>query len=204
MVEPRIWNRGKTILVEANLVMQEGSRWYHMQTASSASSVSRHVSRHSGQRRGRAEDRAQPRQRQDDKPQDVCGGDDPLVQPAAGAVSTGAVSTGAVSTAVAFVAPASDDVSIDRFPIGSRVEVYWIYEKTWYSAVVTDTRTEHHTVRHKRTLCREIRCVYELDSHEQWHSLHNNKVRPADTAGTTYCVRYTASLAQPVCKSACA
>ena len=77
-----------------------------------------------------------------------------------------------------------DDLAYDRYPTGSRVKVYWPGEKQWYIAAVTSTRTEIHKVRKVQVKCREIYCVYELDGHEQWHSLHNNKVQAAVTTGT--------------------
>ena len=41
-------------------------------------------------------------------------------------------------------------------------------------------------VKREKVLCREIYCVYELDGHEQWHSLHNNRVRiPKEVAETS-------------------
>jgi hypothetical protein len=96
-----------------------------------------------------------------------------------------------------------DDLAYDRYPTGSRVKVYWPGEKQWYIAAVTSTRTEIHRVRKAQVKCREIYCVYELDGHEQWHSLHNNKVQAADTTGTHIAVTsvlYTVSLARSVCE----
>ena len=77
------------------------------------------------------------------------------------------------------------DLAHDRYPTGSRVDIYWPGERQWFTAQVTDTRTEVHTVKREKVLCREIYCVYELDDHEQWHSLHNNKVREAKTVTET-------------------
>lgn len=71
----------------------------------------------------------------------------------------------------------TDPLDYDRYPAGSRVDVWWPGERQWFTAKVTETRTEVHTVKRTKVLCREIFCVYELDDHEQWHSLHNNKVR---------------------------
>ena len=63
------------------------------------------------------------------------------------------------------------------FPKGSRVEVWWTGERQWYIATVTDTRLEPHRVKGKDVLCHELHCQYVLDGLEQWHSLHNNRVR---------------------------
>ena len=65
----------------------------------------------------------------------------------------------------------------DPFPAGSKIEVFWKEEKTWFSASVLVTRTRWHTLRKSKTLTREIFCDYDLDGHMQWHSLHNNKIR---------------------------
>ena len=43
-------------------------------------------------------------------------------------------------------------------------------------AAVTDTRIKLHKVKTAQTECREIFCVYELDGHEQWHSLRSTVV----------------------------
>ena len=69
------------------------------------------------------------------------------------------------------------------FPIGSRVEVWWAGDRRWYVAQVTDTRIELHKIKGAKVPCHEVYCHYELDYHEQWHSLHNNKLRMARTAG---------------------
>ena len=73
------------------------------------------------------------------------------------------------------------DLSYDRHPAGSRVKIFWPGDKEWYIAAVTDTRIKLHKVKTAQTECREIFCVYELDGHEQWHSLHNNEVLSAGT-----------------------
>eukprot|EP00966_Prymnesium_polylepis_P019015 438317-Prymnesium_polylepis.1 len=63
------------------------------------------------------------------------------------------------------------------FPTGANVEVWWTGDKMWYSARVTDTRIELHKIKGAMVPGHEVHCVYELDNHEQWHSLHNNKIR---------------------------
>ena len=63
------------------------------------------------------------------------------------------------------------------FPTGSRVEIWWPGDKMWYIARVTDTRIEMHKVKGAIVPGHEVYCLYELDDHEQWHSLHNNKIR---------------------------
>ena len=65
----------------------------------------------------------------------------------------------------------------DKFPTETRVEVWGSGERQWFAATVTGSRTELHKVKGNRTACREIYCVYELDEHEQWHAIHNNKIR---------------------------
>ena len=69
----------------------------------------------------------------------------------------------------------------DRYPTGSRVEVWWPGDKKWYLAEVTETRTQLRTIRREKVLCREIYCLYALDGLDFWHSLHNTRVRVATT-----------------------
>ena len=69
----------------------------------------------------------------------------------------------------------------DLFPIGTHVDVWWYGEKQWYSAWVIETRIESHVISKKKCWCREILCRYDLDGVEQWHSLHNNKIRRSTT-----------------------
>ena len=76
--------------------------------------------------------------------------------------------------------PEPSDVD-DPFPAGTKVEVFWKDDKIWYRGEVLKTRTEWHAIRGQKTLTRELFCFYELDSHMQWHSLHNNRVRRAQT-----------------------
>ena len=83
-----------------------------------------------------------------------------------------------------------DAADYNPFPTGSRVEVWWTGDRQWYAARVTDTRIELHKVKGAKVPCHEVYCVYELDGHEQWHSLHNNKIRtamaePTNEAGLT-------------------
>ena len=72
-----------------------------------------------------------------------------------------------------------DAPGYNPFPTGSRIEIWWPGDKIWYTARVTGTRIELHKVRRRgaKVPCHEVYCVYELDNHEQWHSLHNNKIR---------------------------
>jgi hypothetical protein len=70
-----------------------------------------------------------------------------------------------------------DAPDYNPFPTGSSVDVLWTGEKIWYAANVTDTRMALHKIKGAKVPCREVYCVYELDNHEQWHSLHNNKIR---------------------------
>jgi hypothetical protein len=70
-----------------------------------------------------------------------------------------------------------DAPGFNPFPTGSHVEVWWAGDRQWYAAKVTDTRIELHKVKGAKVPCHEVHCVYELDGHEQWHSLHNNKMR---------------------------
>ena len=79
------------------------------------------------------------------------------------------------------------------FPAGSRVEVWWASDKMWYSAKVSDTRIELHKTRGAKVPCHEVYCVYELDDHEQWHSLHNNKIR--ESAGATHSIFHNHGIA---------
>ena len=69
----------------------------------------------------------------------------------------------------------------DRYPVGSRVDVYWADDEEYYAATVLKTRTVSHTITGAKTLCREILCFYDFDQDIQWHSLHDRDVR----AGTT-------------------
>ena len=76
-----------------------------------------------------------------------------------------------------------DAPDYNPFPVGSRVEVWWTGDKMWYAARVTDARIELHKIKGAMVPCHEVYSVYELDDHEQWHSLHNNKIRKS--AGAT-------------------
>ena len=75
--------------------------------------------------------------------------------------------------------PADESGVADPFPTGARVEVWWPGDKCYYTATVLTSRTASHSIKRVKTLCREIYCDYILDSHTQWHSLHNNIVRLA-------------------------
>lgn len=80
------------------------------------------------------------------------------------------------------VSPSTDTTNshaYDLYPESSHVEVYWPGDKAWYAAEVTETRIKDHKLKGAKVSCREIHCVYELDAHEQWHSLHNNRIRMA-------------------------
>ena len=77
----------------------------------------------------------------------------------------------------------------DRYPTGSRVDVWWPGDEEWYTASVLKTRTESHTIEGTKALCREIFCDYDLDGHMQWHSLHDDDVR--ECYGRTRCMRST-------------
>ena len=70
-----------------------------------------------------------------------------------------------------------DAPDYNPFPSGANIEVWWPGDKQWFAAQVTNTRIEHHKIKGVKVPCHEIYCVYELDRHEQWHSLHNNKIR---------------------------
>lgn len=73
-----------------------------------------------------------------------------------------------------------DDSGIaDPFPIGTRMQVWWPGDSSYYIATVLKTRVALHIIKRLKTLCREIFCEYELDGLMQWHSLHNNNVRSA-------------------------
>lgn len=76
----------------------------------------------------------------------------------------------------------ASDLADDRFPVGTRVDVWWPGDRAWFQATVRETRTAVHTVKKRKVICREIRCYYDLDAHAQWHSVHNNKIRHAATA----------------------
>ena len=79
-----------------------------------------------------------------------------------------------------------DTPDCNPFPTGSFVEVWWPGDRQWYAAKVKDTRIELHKVKGAKVPCHEVYCVYELDDHEQWHSLHNNKIRK--NTGVTYSI----------------
>ena len=70
-----------------------------------------------------------------------------------------------------------DAPDFNPFPTGARVDVWWTGYKEWYTALVTDTRIELHKIKGALVPGHEIYCHYEVDDHEQWHSLHNNKIR---------------------------
>ena len=70
-----------------------------------------------------------------------------------------------------------DAPDLNPFPTGSFVDIWWTGDKMWYTARVTDTRIEMHKIKGAKRPVHEIYCVYELDNHEQWHALHNNKIR---------------------------
>ena len=72
----------------------------------------------------------------------------------------------------------------DPFPVGERVEVWWPGDGRWYIASVLKTRTASHRIHRVQRLCREIYCDYDLDANMQWHSLHNNRIRVANNAGS--------------------
>ena len=69
----------------------------------------------------------------------------------------------------------------DKFPAGTRVQVWWSGDRQWFTATVSVSRTVKHKVKGLKIPCREIYCVYELDDLEQWHSIHNNKIRFYDS-----------------------
>ena len=64
-----------------------------------------------------------------------------------------------------------DAAGYNPFPAGSRVDVWWTGHKEWYTALVTKTRIELHRVKGLMVPGHEIYCVYELDQHQQWHSM---------------------------------
>ena len=77
-------------------------------------------------------------------------------------------------------------MDVDRYPAGSRVEVWWPNEKEWYSATVLKTRaTAPHMTDGSGVICQELFCYYDLDDHIQWHSLHDNDVRLCTSPITT-------------------
>ena len=49
--------------------------------------------------------------------------------------------------------------------------VWWTGHKEWFTALVTKTRIELHRVKGLMVPSHEIYCVYELDQHQQWHSM---------------------------------
>ena len=65
----------------------------------------------------------------------------------------------------------------DRYPTGSRVDVWWPDDEEWYAATVLKTRAMSHTIDGAETPCCEIFCDYDLDGDMRWHSLHNHDVR---------------------------
>ena len=83
---------------------------------------------------------------------------------------------------VSYFFPARNDpMDTDRYPTGSRVDVWWPDDEEWYAATVLKTRTMSHTVDGAETLCHEIFFDYDLDGDTQWHSLHNHDVRVCTT-----------------------
>ena len=70
-----------------------------------------------------------------------------------------------------------EDPGNNPFPTGSHIEVWWPGNRQYFAAQVTDTRIEEHKIKGAMVPGHEIYCIYELDKHEQWHSLHNNKIR---------------------------
>ena len=47
-------------------------------------------------------------------------------------------------------------MDVDRYPTGSRVDVWWPGDEEWYTATVLKTRTEPHTIDGTKARCREI------------------------------------------------
>ena len=75
-----------------------------------------------------------------------------------------------------------DTSGFNPYPTGSNVDVWWPGNKAWYRARVTDTRINLHKVKGSMVPSHEVYCHYEIDDWEQWHSLHNNKIRSATAA----------------------
>ena len=51
-------------------------------------------------------------------------------------------------------------MDVNRYPTGSRVDVYWCDVEEWYAATVLKTRTVSHTIAGAKTLCRKILCRF--------------------------------------------
>ena len=74
----------------------------------------------------------------------------------------------------------------DVYPVGSCILVYWSGERQWFKANVTDSRTEVHKVKGVKISCREVFCRYDEDGHEQWHAIHNNRIRWFNPGKTSF------------------
>ena len=48
----------------------------------------------------------------------------------------------------------------DRYPAGSRVDVWWPGDEKWYTAMVLKTRAMPYTIDGGQTLYRDIFCDY--------------------------------------------
>lgn len=70
----------------------------------------------------------------------------------------------------------------DRFPAGSRVDVYCASKKDWLAATVLKTRVEQHVVDGSKTPCRAIFCEYDAGDLIRWHSMHDTSVRKSSSA----------------------
>jgi hypothetical protein len=57
----------------------------------------------------------------------------------------------------------------DRYPTGSRVDVWWAGDKEWYTASVLKTRTEPHTIDGTKALCRPCVTTVHLTEVELAH-----------------------------------
>lgn len=68
-------------------------------------------------------------------------------------------------------------MDVNRYPTGSRVDVWWSDDNEWYTATVLKTRTMSHNIDDVEISCGELFCHYDLDQHMDWLSLHNSDVR---------------------------
>ena len=74
--------------------------------------------------------------------------------------------------------------TVDLWPVGSRVEVYWHVDQMWNEGSVIGSRVKRVMLSGVSTSVREIWVRYDSDAKELWHALYNNQVRaesePAD------------------------
>ena len=65
----------------------------------------------------------------------------------------------------------------DIYPIGTRIEVYWYLDKTWYEGMVIDTCVRKGKVHGKSIDRREVHVRYYSDGVQLWHAISDYNMR---------------------------